>query len=371
MKIYKDQNVYDAALERIRYMFDEFPQVVVSMSGGKDSAVVFELCLQVAREKDRLPLKVMWLDQECEFQSTVDYMRDIFYMDEVEPYWLQIPFRLQNATSATDQWLMCWGEGEEWVREKDPISIKENTYGTDRFQKLMEAFAEQTFGDQPTAILTGVRTEESPTRFIALTKDATYKGITWGNQINPKLGVYNFCPIYDWTYIDVWKAINDHGWKYNTYYNTMYQHGVPVRKMRVSNYFHETAVHALFMLQEVEPETYQRATQRISGLDAAVKMGRDDYFVYELPFMFKDWREYRDYLLKHLIIDPKYNEGFAKRFASMERRYPHEVGKGMFKAQINAILANDVGFTKLASWEATHYTADRLERDANARQATD
>ena len=59
MKIYKKQNVWDAALDRIRWIYDEFPEVVVSFSGGKDSTVLMELTKIVAREKGRLPLKVM------------------------------------------------------------------------------------------------------------------------------------------------------------------------------------------------------------------------------------------------------------------------------------------------------------------------
>ena len=42
MKIYLKQNVWDAALERIEHIFDEFDDVVVSFSGGKDSTVTFQ-----------------------------------------------------------------------------------------------------------------------------------------------------------------------------------------------------------------------------------------------------------------------------------------------------------------------------------------
>ncbi len=35
MKIFLEQNVWDAALERIEYLFDEFDEVVVSFSGAK------------------------------------------------------------------------------------------------------------------------------------------------------------------------------------------------------------------------------------------------------------------------------------------------------------------------------------------------
>jgi hypothetical protein len=52
-------NVFDAALDRIRWLFDEFDnQVMVCNSGGKDSTVVLELALMVAKERACLPLHV-------------------------------------------------------------------------------------------------------------------------------------------------------------------------------------------------------------------------------------------------------------------------------------------------------------------------
>ena len=362
MKVYKNRNVYDEALDRIRLIFDEFPIVVVSFSGGKDSTVLMELTIQVAKERNRLPQRVMWLDQECEFQATEDYVRRTMYREDVLPMWYQIPFRLLNATSGTDMWLNVWGEGESWAREQDPISIKKNTFGTDRFRHLLEAIIKKTFPGQKVAAFRGVRTEESPGRFMALTLEPTYKWITWGATIDKKNEQFNFDPLYDWSYIDIWKAIWENKWDYNVHYNELFKYGTPIRNMRVSNYHHETAVHSLFMLQEIEPETYERATPRISGLDTAGKMGREDWFVPELPFMFIDWLEYRDYLLENLIVDTEVREKFRKYFIHLETDYSRSVGTNMYRAHINSILCNDIDMTKLKNWESISYTDDQLAK---------
>ena len=72
--IYKENNVFEEAIERVQMLFDNHEDIIVCMSGGKDSTVLFNIALKVAREKDRLPLKVFWLDQEAEWQHTVDYV---------------------------------------------------------------------------------------------------------------------------------------------------------------------------------------------------------------------------------------------------------------------------------------------------------
>jgi predicted phosphoadenosine phosphosulfate sulfurtransferase len=353
MRIYKPESVYEAALNRIRYIFDEFPHVIVSMSGGKDSTTVFEMAMIVAKEKNRLPLEVAWLDQELEFEATAEYVKNMMYRPDVKPIWIQAPFNLVNATSGGDNYYtMAWGEGVEWVREKDPISIKENTWGADRFYDMFPAILNWLYPKQKACYLTGLRAEENPARAVGATNAATYKWVTWGKMSNKKYDQYTFHPIYDWSYRDVWKAIHDNNWDYNKHYDAMYQYGVPVTKMRVSNYHHEAAVHAIFYLQEIEPKTYEKATQRLSGIDSAGKAGAKDYFVKELPFMFKDWSEYRDYLLENLITSENLRERFAKRFREMDALYAGEVSQeAMCRVQISSLLTSDEDMVKMDNWE--------------------
>ena len=53
-KVYLNKTVYEESLDRIRFVFDEFPNVVVCFSGGKDSTVCLELSLIVAAFKSSL-----------------------------------------------------------------------------------------------------------------------------------------------------------------------------------------------------------------------------------------------------------------------------------------------------------------------------
>lgn len=368
MRLYLGKNVWDAALERIERIFDEFETVAVSYSGGKDSTVILELAIEVARRRGRLPIKVLWLDQEIEWESTVDMAEYVMTRPEVDPMWMQIPFRLLNATSQNDPWLDVWGEGKKWMRDKHPISMKENVYNCDRFGALFTAISDKEFPGE-VAFLAGVRAEESPSRLMGLTQTKTYKDITWGKTLNREKRHYTFYPIYDWGFRDVWKAIHDNGWKYNALYDAQYRYGIPLKSMRVSNLHHETAVEALFYLQEVEPETYRKAVERIGGLDTAGKLQLENYFVDELPFMFSSWIEYRDYLLEHLILDEKVKTGMRKYFARIDEIYLEGLGdREIGRICIDSILTNDVEYTKLINWENRGYVV-KVRREKKGGKA--
>ena len=177
MKIYKNNTVYEEALNRIRFLYDEFDEVVVGYSGGKDSTVTLRLAVQVAKEKGKLPVKAIFIDQEAEWGAVIEHMREVREDPDVDLRWYQVPFGIYNASSNIKQWLVAWGEGVEWMRPREPNSITENKYGTDRFYDLFNKIIEVDFPEN-TCLLGGVRSEESPRRHVAMTQQSTYKYIT-------------------------------------------------------------------------------------------------------------------------------------------------------------------------------------------------
>ncbi|MAF42996.1 MAG: hypothetical protein CMI54_02330 [Parcubacteria group bacterium] len=352
MKIFLNETVLEAALVRLNRIFDDFENVIVAFSGGKDSTVIFNLTMKVAEERNRLPLPVLFLDQEAEYNATVVMVREVMNDARVEPYWIQAPIRLFNATSTSDPWLYCWEEGREWMRPKEDISIKENLFGTDRFHELFNGIVDHIADGKRAALIGGVRTEESPTRLVALTHQATYKEITWGKKLNEKKNQYTFYPIYDWSLSDVWKAIGDNGWSYNKIYDIMYRYGVAPMNMRVSNLHHETAVHHLFWLHEVERETWEALTKRLGGINQTKHISKKEMLnVKELPFMFDSWLEYRNYLTDKLITVPEQLAKFKKRWKIMDLKYKGMRGvDDLHRRQVNSLLVNDWEGVKLSGF---------------------
>lgn len=324
LRYYIDRNVFEAGLDRMRFIFDEFDDVIVHTSGGKDSTVCIQLALIVARERNRLPLKLMFVDQEVEHSQTIDQMMHDMESPEIEPLWIQVPYEFENGTSTECPMFTPWDEEvrDVWMRPKrEGNPYTENVYKTRNFYKMFDAFCQYHFGDRRVARIGGVRCEESPNRRLALTVDATYKWATWGKVPTRKTKEQHilFYPIYDWSYQDVWKAIHDNGWQYNELYDLQYQHGVPVQIMRVSSIIHETAIHGLMYLQEVDTEFWPKLCKRVPGVASAGILKEGAFrFANGLPYMFATWREYADYLLEHLVIDPEQKERFRVSWGRFE-----------------------------------------------------
>lgn len=348
-KIYLPINVWEAARRRIAYIFDEFDHVVVQMSGGKDSTVIFHLALMEAERRGRLPLTVRWLDQEFEWRATVEYMTKIMEMDVVKPEWFQVEMIMSNASSSMENQVTIWEEGhdETWIHPKHRLSIKDSGLfpGLDRFHTFLSRVDRFLNPDRPVAMMTGMRTEESAGRLAGLTSPS-YKGwVSWATALDKRRRHYAFHPIYDWTAADVWAAISKNGWEYNRVYNYMFAKGRQIRRMRVSNLIHENAIIDAPILQEFEPDTYERIVARTGGIDAISKVG-NEFFKIELPAMFGSWEEYIDWLAPKLLPDKKQLARWLKEASRFRNKLAGAIDDGEIgKLLVKSLIRND--------WEGT------------------
>jgi predicted phosphoadenosine phosphosulfate sulfurtransferase len=330
---YKAVDVLTAARRRVAQVFDAFPHVTVSVSSGKDSTVLFHLTMAEAARRRR-KVEVFFLDQEAEYDSSITRIAEMMTHPLSIPRWYQVPLLMTNATSHRSYFLHAWEEGVEWMRPKHPIAIHhiDGDYPK-RFYGFFEWHERQH--DTPTALLVGLRSKESLTRFRAVTRNPGYRGIPWSTKTGCS-HVFRFYPIYDWTFGDVWKFIADEGVPYNRVYDWMFsKHGVNMATMRVSNLIHEKSFRALADLQEFEPDTYDRLVRRLGGVHCAALYCADE-FVYaadRLPATWKTWREYRDYLLATTPIDKA--EKFRKRFRSQRS------DETTCRQQVKQLLLND------------------------------
>ncbi len=299
-------DVLEAAQKRINFIFDNYDNISLSFSGGKDSTALFHLINTEATKRDR-KFMLYFQDQEAEYQGTIDFVEWAMTQPNVIPMWYQVPIFMTNAASQQQLFLWAWGEGEEWVREKHPIAIhKLDKKYPKRFHKF-NLWVGQNLKKLPgkSISIIGLRAEESPDRrFVMFGEDSE---LFWIRRKNIADKPHRAYPIIDWSYTDVWKYLIENNFKYNRVYDKMYMLGGNLRYFRVSNLVHEKAFRCLTDLQELEPETYDKLEKRLKGVHTAAIYGKEDlmYSIKSLPDNFKTWKEYKDFLLSSIHPDLK------------------------------------------------------------------
>lgn len=76
MKKYTNQNVLDAAKERVKFTFDNFPKIYLSFSGGKDSTVMIHLVADEARSRGQ-KFAVLIVDLEGQYEMTINHLLNV------------------------------------------------------------------------------------------------------------------------------------------------------------------------------------------------------------------------------------------------------------------------------------------------------
>lgn len=344
-QVYIPKTVLESATERMAYIFDEFENIIVSVSGGKDSTVLAYLALKEANRRGR-KIGVFFLDEEVVYDSTVkqiEYLMSL-YPENTIRLWFQIEFNLTNASSLTESQLKCWEAGKHkiWMRSKKADSIQHKPWPIEKetvrdknkgfgFYDALENFQNSR---QNTAFLVGLRATESPNRWRAVSKNPGYKDVFWCTKMqNGNVGFY---PLYDWNFHDIWKFIYDEKLRYSKIYDYMYKKGMGLQEIRVSSLIHEKSFKALVELPEFEPKTYDRLLKRIKGISVGHLYGKDSKMlrVSALPKNFKTWIEYRDFLLE-TYPDKEKKWIFVKRFGK------HLDNSYTAKQQCRQLVLND------------------------------
>lgn len=273
-KQYLIDDVFTAARARVERVFQDFPRVYVAFSGGKDSSALVQLALEVAREQRRLPLDVMCVDMEAQYQHTVDFTGRIAARDDVRMHWLCLPIHLRNAVSQHQPHWIPWDRGarNRWVREHPdhPGVVTEDSAppffrrGME-FEELSPEWGEWFADGTPTACLVAIRSDESLNRFRTIKREdkATWQGLAWTTQATPH--VYNAYPIYDWRVEDVWIAHGRQRWDYNRIYDLMHLAGLSLHQMRLCQPYGDDQRKGLWLFKILEPETWARVVDRVEG----------------------------------------------------------------------------------------------------------
>ena len=281
-KEYLDINVLEAAQARIKKVFDDFPKVYVSFSGGKDSSVMLHLVMDEAIKRNRR-VGVLLVDLEGMYKITIEHIQAMYdlYADHVDPYWVCLPIRLRNAVSVFEPRWMCWDPDKtaDWIRQPPSMAITDEGYfpffrrGME-FEEFVPEFGKWYGGGKLTACFVGIRADESLNRYRTIKADkSTFEGIQWTTWIGD--GVYNIYPIYDWKVSDIWLYNTKFKRPYNRLYDYMHQAGLTPTQMRICQPYGDDQRKGLWLFHVIEPETWARVVARVNGANQGAMYVRE------------------------------------------------------------------------------------------------
>lgn len=349
-----DKNVYEAAIERLDFVFANFDRIYLSFSGGKDSGVMLNLVLQYMRERGiKRKIGVQILDNEANYEQSLDFMHSILQnnLDLLDVYWCCLPITLPCTVSAYAIEWQCWGERDKdrWIRPMptQPYIVNFQNHPFPFFKEDMsydefwDGFAEWYSQGKPCANLIGIRAAESLNRFRAILNDRKemLNGKAWTKKNTEH--TYNVYPIYDWRTEDIWTANAIFEWEYNTLYDLFYKAGVPVHKMRVASPFMSESKSSLNLYRVIDGHTWARLCARVQGANFIATYGKQlGYKSLKLP-PGHTWKSFTKFLLA--TLPKEVSENFRMRFIQ-SFRYWGRVGRGLHKETIQELREAGIKF---------------------------
>lgn len=251
------QSALDATLENIKWLFDNFEHICVSVSGGKDSSVLWHMCETEAVSRGRKVI-CLFVDEEFILSSSIDIIKKIMRSPVAIPLWYVLRHKTQNAYSIESGELYTWdATGRKGLfREKPDYEFVRFYDGGEKSfvdcAKKIQALIERDYKN--CVFLDGVTSDESLIRLRAKKGVSSLFGKTW-------LKFKDVCsgsPLVDMAITDIWKYICDFNVEVSELYQKVYKLGEPLSHIRTSSLLHEQTLRTGRVLQEVYADEFSR-----------------------------------------------------------------------------------------------------------------
>lgn len=349
---YVERDVYEVLQERLKFIFEEFDNIYISFSGGKDSGLLLNLVLDYRRKY--YPEKVIGVfhqDFEAQYTVTTEYIERTFERIKkvAELYWVCLPMATRTALGSYEMYWYPWDDTkkESWVREMPQmdyvINLENNPISTYRYRMHQEDLSKQfgrwyrmQHGGRKTICLLGMRADESLKRYSGfLNKKYGYKGECWITK--QFKDVWCASPLYDWSVSDVWHANYLFQYDYNRLYDLYHMAGLKAGQMRVASPFNDYSKDSLNLYRVIDPAIWTKLVGRVRGANFACIYGKTKAMGYRNVTLPEGhtWKSYTQFLLDTLPARVRNN--YVKKFnTSIE--FWHKTGGGLDEETIQELL---------------------------------
>lgn len=327
-------DVVHAAERRVLEVFKNHREVVMSISGGKDSICMSDIVIKTMQKYDISfsRLMVVFFDEEAMYPDVIELVKKWrlkFLSLGAKFLWFCMPIRHYNCCNrlANDESFYCWEPGKEdvWCREMPSFAIR--NHAQFKIGMSYQEFSNNAFKDVCQMI--GLRANESLQRKMAILN---------------KRDVMKFYPIYDWKDKDVWLYIKRNDLEIPITYIYLYKCGVTRNKLRISQFFSIDTIRTLPKLLEFYPELYERVIRREPNADMVImywntsmfrNSGQDKDFHVE-----HDWKAKLAEEMKKASANPSNYPGYieAKRLLS---NVTNETYAKVYQDIYNVLMAGD------------------------------
>lgn len=323
-KRYLEINVLQASKNRIAKTFDEFENIYISFSGGKDSSVMTHLVLDEAIKRNR-KVGLLIIDLEAQYNDTIKHINEVInlYKDNIELHWVCAELLLRNAVSNYQPRWICWDESKKdlWVREKPYLASNLMQYDfympKMEFEEFTVLFGQWFAKGKKTAAFIGIRSDESLHRYRAIVsnKDGLiYNNWKWSTKIAKDL--YNIYPIYDWKTQDIWIFNSKNKSLHNRVYDKMTMAGVKISQQRLCQPYGDDQRKGLWLYHILEPDTWYKLVSRVNGVNSGALYIQENGNITGYNKIFKPedhtWESYCNLLLS--TMPKKTREHYRERF---------------------------------------------------------
>lgn len=322
MKIYRQQNVLDAARERVAYAFDNFERIYISFSGGKDSSVMMHLVCQEACKRGRI-VGVLIIDLEAQYSATISHIHEMveMYKDNIDLHWVCVPLKLRNAvTNYEPQWC-AWDPAKKdiWVRPIPPQATTHYDWYVPpmEFEEFIICWGVWYAQGRPTGAFIGIRADESLNRYrtIAIWDKRMHGGKRYTTGVEGEL--YNVYPIYDWKTEDIWRFHAQYpDLPHNAIYDLMHKAGVPISQQRLCQPYGDDQRKGLWLYHILEPQTWFKLIARVNGANSGALYVQENGNVMGYSKITKPpghtWKSFTNLLLQSLPTPTRAH--YIKRF---------------------------------------------------------